>query len=68
MLTNAAVALLALLVGRPILRLKGHYLAMATLGFGIIVFIVINREIWLTGGPDGIRVPGVPLVAPLDPS
>ena len=46
-----AVALLAFLVARPILRLKGHYLAMATLGLGIIIAIVINREIPMTGGP-----------------
>lgn len=50
-------ALLAFLVGRPILRLKGHYLAVATLGFGILVFMVIGNEAWLTGGPDGMPVP-----------
>jgi branched-chain amino acid transport system permease protein len=55
--TTAGVALLALLVGRPILRLKGHYLAMATLGMGIIISIVIVTEDGLTGGPDGMSVP-----------
>lgn len=60
MLAGAAgVGLLAFAVARPILKLKGHYLAMATLGLGIIVAIVINREIWLTGGPDGMRVPAL---------
>jgi branched-chain amino acid transport system permease protein len=54
-----AVALLAFLVARPILRLKGHYLAMATLGLGIIIAIVINREIPITGGPDGMNVPAL---------
>jgi branched-chain amino acid transport system permease protein len=54
-----AVALLAFLVARPILRLKGHYLAMATLGLGIIIAIVINREIPMTGGPDGMSVPAL---------
>lgn len=49
----AVVGCLAYFVGRPILRLKGHYLAMATLGVGIIVFLVINTEIAITGGPDG---------------
>src|SRR4051794_20892240 len=34
----------ALLIGRPILRLRGHYLAMATLGFGIILAVVLNNE------------------------
>jgi branched-chain amino acid transport system permease protein len=53
------VALLAFLVARPILRLKGHYLAMATLGLGIIIAIVINREIPMTGGPDGMNVPAL---------
>jgi branched-chain amino acid transport system permease protein len=48
---------IAYAVARPILRLKGHFLAMATLGFGIIVFIIVNREIWLSGGPDGKPVP-----------
>jgi branched-chain amino acid transport system permease protein len=54
-------ALLALLVARPILRLRGHYLAMATLGLGIIISIVIVNESAYTGGPDGIAVP--PLAA-----
>lgn len=54
---TAGVALLAFAVGRPILRLKGHYLAMATLGLGIIVAIVLATEDGLTGGPDGMAVP-----------
>jgi len=57
----AGIAALAWLVGRPILRLRGHYLAMATLGLGIIVSIVIATEDQLTGGPDGMSVP--PLAA-----
>jgi branched-chain amino acid transport system permease protein len=52
----AAVGVLALLVGRPILKLRGHYLAMATLGLGIIISIVVAREEGLTGGPDGMNV------------
>lgn len=48
--------LLAFVVARPILRLKGHYLAMATLGLGIIVSIVITNESAWTGGPDGMPV------------
>jgi branched-chain amino acid transport system permease protein len=55
--STAAVAVLAWLVGRPILRLKGHYLAMATLGLGVIVSIVIATEDGFTGGPDGMAVP-----------
>src|SRR6266496_3647400 len=53
---TAGVALLAFVVGRPILKLHGHYLAMATLGLGIIVSIVISTEDGLTGGPDGMPV------------
>jgi branched-chain amino acid transport system permease protein len=58
----AVVAMVALLVGAPSLKLKGHYLAMATLAFGIIVFIVFNEEIEWTGGPDGMSgIPGLSL-------
>ena len=55
--TTLAVALLAYVIGRPILRLRGHYLAMATLGMGVIVSIVISTEDRWTGGPDGMPVP-----------
>jgi branched-chain amino acid transport system permease protein len=58
---TVGVALLAFVVGRPILRLQGHYLAMATLGLGIIVSIVISTEDGLTGGPDGMAVPPLAL-------
>jgi len=47
---------LAYLVGRPILRLQGYYLAVASLGFGILVAMVLSNETQLTGGPDGIQV------------
>lgn len=50
-------AVLAYLVGRPILRLKGYYLGVATLGFGILVSMVLSNERDLTGGPDGMAVP-----------
>ena len=50
------VGVLAQLVAGAILRLQGHYLAMATLGFGIIVSIVLTNEAGLTGGPDGMPV------------
>lgn len=56
-----AAGLLAYVVGRPILRLKGHYLAVATLGMGILIFMVIQNEAWLTGGPDGMQVPRMEL-------
>lgn len=47
---------LAWLVGRPILRLKGYYLSVATLGFGVLISMILTNEAWLTGGPDGIVV------------
>lgn len=50
-------ALIAFVIGRPILRLKGHYLAVATLGLGILVFMTLTNEIAVTGGPDGMMVP-----------
>ena len=50
------VGLLAWLIGRPILRMKGHALAMATLGFGIVVSVVLATEDRVTGGPDGMAV------------
>ncbi|WP_317204832.1 branched-chain amino acid ABC transporter permease [Janthinobacterium sp.] len=52
-----ATGLLALALARPVLKLKGHTLAMATLGLGIIISIVINNETQWTGGPDGLSVP-----------
>ena len=59
--TTAGVALMAFVVGRPILRLKGHYLAMATLGLGIIINIALRNEAQWTGGPDGMPVPAMGL-------
>lgn len=54
--TAAATGLLAWGLAGPMMRLKGHSLAMATLGFGIIVSIVITNEATWTGGPDGLSV------------
>ncbi|MBS0356087.1 MAG: branched-chain amino acid ABC transporter permease [Proteobacteria bacterium] len=53
----ALAGLLAALVARPIFRLKGNYLAMATLGLGIILNIALRNEAAWTGGPDGMPVP-----------
>jgi branched-chain amino acid transport system permease protein len=54
-------AALSYLVGRPILRLKGHYLAIATLGLGVLVALAITTESRWTGGPDGMSVPRLTL-------
>ena len=53
----AIAGALSFAIARPILRLSGYYLAMATLGLGMIIFIVIQTEAGLTGGPDGLNVP-----------
>jgi branched-chain amino acid transport system permease protein len=51
----------AYLIGKPILRLRGHYLAMGTLGLGVVVYIILRENLGfstarlnLTGGFDGI--------------
>ncbi|WP_083198255.1 branched-chain amino acid ABC transporter permease [Pararhizobium polonicum] len=43
-----------ILLGIPVLRLRGDYLAIVTLGFGEIIRILINNVDWLTNGPRGI--------------
>jgi len=50
------MGLLAFVISKPILKLKGHYLAMATLGIGIIISIVLEVEEDFTGGTDGMSV------------
>lgn len=52
-LAVALVVVVAILIGIPSLKLSGHYLAMATLGFGVIVYIFFNETVTLTGGPSG---------------
>lgn len=47
-------ALVALVVGLPTLKLTGYYLGMGTLGFGMIVHIVLREWISLTGGASGL--------------
>lgn len=57
----AGCGLLAMVLARPIFKLKGHYLAMATLGLGIIINIVLRNEAQWTGGPDGMPVSAIDL-------
>lgn len=57
----AAAMLAALLIGLPMLRLRGHYLALATLGLGFIVMIAV-REWEFTGRTTGIYGYGRPEV------
>jgi branched-chain amino acid transport system permease protein len=54
---SALSALLAFVVGRPILRLSGYYLAIATLGMGVLISMVVSNESNITGGPNGMEVP-----------
>ena len=54
----AATGLVAFIIGAPILRVRGHYLAMITLAFSQIVILVSTRWTEVTGGLTGI--PGVP--------
>jgi branched-chain amino acid transport system permease protein len=51
-------ALFGLVLGFPVLRLRGDYLAIVTLGFGEIIRILLNNMTNLTGGPNGIG--GIP--------
>jgi branched-chain amino acid transport system permease protein len=44
----------ALVIGIPALRLKGHYLAMATLGFNAILSVLFDQLVPWTGGPNGL--------------
>jgi branched-chain amino acid transport system permease protein len=64
----AATIVIAYLIGAPVLRLKGHYLAMATLGFGSIIYkFVLGTRVF--GGADGIsNVPAFGLMAGLSVS
>lgn len=57
-LAAVSIGIVAFIIGFPILKLKGHYLAMATLGLGIIIYIIFNETVDLTGGPSGL--PGIP--------
>jgi len=52
---------IALIIGIPVIRLRGHYLAMATLGFGLIIYRIVLGTGFL-GEADGITgVPAFPL-------
>ncbi len=54
----------ALLLGLPVLRMRGDYLAIVTLGFGEIIRILVRSEMMdtFTGGPRGIRAVGHPML------
>jgi branched-chain amino acid transport system permease protein len=53
----------ALAIGIPTLQLRGYYLGMATLGFGVILHILFVELLPLTGGPSGlVGIPGLTLL------
>jgi len=58
LLVAGLVALVALLVGIPALRLTGHYLAMATLGLNFVFHTILLQWDQVTGGPSGFY--GIP--------
>ncbi|WP_022669998.1 branched-chain amino acid ABC transporter permease [Hippea alviniae] len=54
-------SLLASIIAYPTMKLKGHYLAMATLAIGEIVYILLNNLTSLTGGHQGLS--GMPMLS-----
>ncbi len=58
LLALVGTVLVGFVLGIPTLRLYGHYLAMATLGLGIVLQIIFKEEVEITGGPSGIG--GIP--------
>ena len=56
-----ATGAFAYVIGYPILRLRGNYLAMATLGLGLIMWILFGQLSQFTGGPDGMA--GIPYLS-----
>ncbi len=54
-LAGALAATAGCLLGFPVLRLRGDYLAIVTLGFGEIIYLLLNNLDSLTGGPDGVQ-------------
>ena len=55
-------ALAGALLGFPVLRMHGDYLAIVTLGFGEIIRLVLNNWLSFTGGPNGMPVPAPTLL------
>jgi branched-chain amino acid transport system permease protein len=59
-LGSALAAFFGLLLGTPTLRLRGDYLAIVTLGFGLIVPQIFQNLTPITGGPNGISALDIP--------
>ncbi|BBP74464.1 branched-chain amino acid ABC transporter permease [Pseudomonas gingeri NCPPB 3146 = LMG 5327] len=56
-LAAIAAAMAGCILGFPVLRLHGDYLAIVTLGFGEIIRLILNNWLSLTGGPNGMPAP-----------
>ena len=56
-LAAIAAALAGCILGFPVLRMHGDYLAIVTLGFGEIIRLVLNNWLSFTGGPNGMPAP-----------
>jgi branched-chain amino acid transport system permease protein len=56
-LAAIAAALAGCILGFPVLRMHGDYLAIVTLGFGEIIRLVLTNWLSFTGGPNGVPVP-----------
>ena len=60
---GAVAGLLSFVIGKMVLRLRGHFLAITTAFFGVLVTLILNHWIDLTNGPMG--VPGIPRPSPI---
>lgn len=58
LIAAVATGIFAYFISYPIFKLRGNYLAMATLGLGIIIWILFRELSQYTGGPDGLS--GIP--------
>ncbi|MEL7936750.1 high-affinity branched-chain amino acid ABC transporter permease LivM [Pseudomonas delhiensis] len=56
-LAAITAAMAGALLGFPVLRMHGDYLAIVTLGFGEIIRLILNNWLSFTGGPNGMQVP-----------
>ena len=56
-LAALAAGIFGAILGFPVLRMHGDYLAIVTLGFGEIIRLVLTNWVEFTGGPNGIKAP-----------
>ncbi len=54
-IAGVLAAMFGVMLGFPVLRLRGDYLAIVTLGFGEMIRVIIVNWWWFTGGPNGIN-------------